>query len=161
MGLRSLGSTSCLVNTTWPLTPTSHLMQPTVTTSFWFWVEHTEIYEENWSEEQYCSKKKRFKEFATAFNIKDLEALYQEFDWSISYILTFRSQDTHCAKVLDVPSQLKMATRTKKSFSSQNGGRRSCALLTFWSHEEKSADVPPAFKVIFYEIFRKYKQPFY
>lgn len=70
-------------------------------------------------------------ESATAFNMKALEALYQEFYWSISYILTLRSQNTHCAKVLDLPSQFKMATCTKKSFSSQNGGHRSCALLTF------------------------------
>lgn len=89
-----------------------------MTTAVWFWLEHTEKRTEARSSTAAKKKKKKKSnitttESATALNMKDLEALYQEFYRAVSYLLTFGSQDTHWAKVLGLPSQLKMATRTK------------------------------------------------
>lgn len=163
MGRRSLGSTSRLINTTWPLTP--YQSPNTADCDHRCLVLAGAHRKENWREEQRCSKKKKSNitttESATAFNVKDLEDLYQEFYRAVSYLLTFGSQDTHWAKVLGLPSQLKMATRTKNPTHHKmvDAGH---AYYWRFDHMKRSkvgwcSTCIRMFKVIFHPFLHKYK----
>lgn len=123
MGLRSQGSTSRLINTTWPLTPTSHLMQQTVTATFYLSWNTQKIYEDKWSKGQHCSKKKKKKRFK--YNNRGIYTSVQQngsLTLRIKIVLWFNIRiysmhtciqitglRSHCAEILDPQSKWQRA----------------------------------------------------